>query len=146
MKVKEKYHKDQMLIYFASSYTSPIPMLVARRYEEIRQITADVLRLVPTIVPFSPICYTHQFGHLNVDWLSRMDLHMLHVSDCCLVIMQDGWCESKGVQLERDYCQRHNIPLFHCFPHAVVDFCHELWDKRLEIKEQNKIRSFKNEG
>ena len=145
MKVKEKYHPDQLLVYFASPYTSDIPMIVARRYEEIRQITADVLRLVPTIVPFSPICYTHQFGHLNIDWLCRMDFHMLDVSDACIVVMQEDWLESEGVTAERDYCQRHDIPLFHCFPHAVLDTCRELWDRRLEIKEQNKIRSFKND-
>ena len=139
----EKYHPDQILLYLASPYTSDIPMLVAGRYQEIHAITAEVLRLVPTIVPFSPIVYTHQFGYLNVEWLSRMDFHMLDVSDCCLVVMQDGWLESEGVQAERDYCQRHNIPLFHCFPHAVLDMCRELWDRRLEIKEQNKKRGFK---
>ena len=141
----EKYHPDQLLIYLASPYTSDIPNIVASRYEEIKQITAEVLLEVPTIVPFSPIAYTHQFGYLNVDWLSRCDFRILDACDACLVIMQDGWLESKGVTAERDYCQRHDIPLFHCFPHAVLDMCRELWDRRLEIKEQNKIRSFKND-
>ena len=139
----EKYHSEQILVYLASPYSSDIPMIVARRYQEIHAITAEVLLSVPTIVPFSPICYSHQFGHLNLEWLSRMDFHMLDVSDCCLVVMQEGWLDSGGVTKERDYCQRHDIPLFHCFPHAVLDMCRELWDRRLEIKKHNKKRGFK---
>ena len=142
MKIIEKYHPDQLLVYLASPYTSDVPMVLARRYQEIHAITAEVLRLVPTIVPFSPICYSHQFGHLNVEWLARMDFHMLDVSDCCLVVMQEGWVDSEGVQAERDYCQRHDIPLFHCLPDNVLNVCRELWDRRLEIKAQNKKRGF----
>ena len=136
----EKYHPDQLLVYFSNPYTSDIPMLVARRFEEIRQITAEVLLSVPTIVPLSPIAYTHQFGHLNVDFLTRIDYRLIDACDACLVVMQKGWLESEGVQAERAYCQRHEVPLYHTKPETVIETCKSLWNQRLIIKELNHRR------
>ena len=124
----EKYHPDQILVYLASPYTHDSPMIVARRYEEIKQITAEVLLQVPGIVPFSPICYTHQFGHLNVDWLARVDYRMLDASDACIIVKQQGYECSHGVTSEKEYCADHGIPLYFAVPKEVVSVCETLWE------------------
>ena len=133
-------HEKQLLVYFASPYSSEIPMIVARRYQEVFQITAEALLRDTRIVPFSPIVYTHQFGHLNIDWLQRMDFRMLDACDAALFIQMEGWTESEGMLAEKRYCQQNDIPLYYASSERVHEVCRQIWDARQEIMEANTIR------
>ena len=128
---------DQLLVYFASPYTHEVPMIVARRYQEIFKITSEILLRDNKIVPFSPIAYSHQFGHLNIDWLKRMDYRMLDACDAALLLQMEGWSESKGVLAEKRYCQQNGIPLFYSSVDRILEICNGIWESRFEIREAN---------
>jgi len=123
--------KNQLLVYFATPYTHPEPQIVMKRFVEVSQITAQVLLEVPEIVPFTPIGYTHQFGHLEgIDWLDRVDYRMLKACDASIFIQMQGWSKSEGMLKEKRFCQQNGIPLFYALPEDVVKRCREIWHYR----------------
>ena len=61
----------------------------------------------------------HPFAEVKpIDWYS-FDLTFLAKCDILLVILLEGWAESKGVQMEINFAKMHNIPIFEVPPQAV---------------------------
>ena len=115
--------RNQKLVYFASPYRSANPVVVAKRFVDIHKIVEQVLLDFPVIIPFSPIVYTHQFGHLGIRWLDRMDYFMLDISNVLIVVQLDDWLESEGVKKEIDYALDNDIPIYYAPPCKVMDIC-----------------------
>ena len=92
------------MIYLASPYSHPDPMVREARFDAACRATADSVRAGQ--VMFSPIVHGHplvRFG-LPTDWAfwRRFDAEHLRRCDELLVLRIDGWRESEGVQAEME--------------------------------------------
>ena len=98
------------MIYLASPYSHPDPAVMQRRFEDVRAVTAALLRRGEIV--YSPIVHGHAIAtahELPTDhdfWL-RHCFAMLERADNLHVLMLDGWKESKGVQAEIDWWKAH---------------------------------------
>jgi len=90
------------LIYLASPYTDPDPVVITRRYEAACRAAAELIRQGKTV--FSPICHSHGIARYGVpiEWgfWQRHGRRFLEVCDEVVVLMLNGWQESVGVQAE----------------------------------------------
>ena len=91
------------LVYLASPYSHEDEAVQVRRYREAKDVTAALWQAGYTVI--SPILYTHD---LSVsygisggyeEW-QRLDEKLIRAADVVLVLMLDGWRESKGIQAE----------------------------------------------
>ncbi len=90
------------MIYLASPYSHPDPMVRETRFDAACRATAALIRAGHVV--FSPIVHGHPlvgFG-LPTDWAfwQRHDLEFLRRCDELLVLKIDGWKKSAGVQAE----------------------------------------------
>jgi hypothetical protein len=108
-----------MLTYLASPYSHPDPDVMHHRYE-LACAAAGVLMKCGHKV-FAPIAHSHRIGQLigsSVDhdfWLEQ-DFAILRHCDQMLVLLINGWKESKGVQAEIEFCKARAIPVEYLFP------------------------------
>ena len=97
-----------MLIYLASPYQHEDRNIMIDRFETVRAITAQLISEQDHVIPYSPIVYTHDLSDYvdaDFDWRD-WDIHILEKCDVMVVLMMDGWKESKGVQKEIAYCEK----------------------------------------
>ena len=90
------------MIYLASPYSHPDPVVREARFDAACRATADLIRGGQAV--FSPIVHGHQlvrFG-LPTDWAfwQRFDEEHLRRCDEVLVLQIDGWRDSVGVRAE----------------------------------------------
>jgi Domain of unknown function (DUF1937) len=90
------------MIYLASPYSHPDPLVREARFDAACRATAKLVRAGRVVV--SPIVHGHplvRFG-LPTDWgfLQRFDVEHLRRCDEVVVLQIDGWRESEGVQAE----------------------------------------------
>lgn len=107
-----------------------------RRVDKINEIVARIINEQDAIIPFSPITYTHPFAKkcLDVDWY-QWDLEFLRRCDAILIITLPGFMTSKGVQIEKNDCQKRGVPIFYATPADVVERCREIGQYLLNEKE-----------
>ena len=90
------------MIYVASPYTHPDPIVREARYRAACRQVAEMLRC--GIHAFSPICHSHPLVEYGVpgDWTfwRDYDLKFLAMCDEVWVLMLDGLKTSTGVQAE----------------------------------------------
>jgi Domain of unknown function (DUF1937) len=90
------------MIYLASPYSHPDPLVCKARFDAACRATADLIRAGKTV--FSPIVHGHPLVHfgLATDWTfwQRCAREYLRWSDEVLVLQIDGWQESEGVRAE----------------------------------------------
>lgn len=89
--------------YLASPYSHPNPNVRLARFTTVC-IAAGQLMNAGEII-FSPIAHTHPIAvtcdlPLGFDYWEKYDREMLAACDEIIVLMLDGWRESKGVQAE----------------------------------------------
>ena len=101
------------LIYLAAPYSDSDFEYEWQRYDVNKVITANMI-LAGDLV-YSPILHSHHLGNLSAmmndyDWYA-FDLRMLRKCDKLVVLMLDGWRESKGVKLEIAEAQRLGMPI-----------------------------------
>jgi hypothetical protein len=94
------------LIYLASPYSHPDPLVREARFDAACRATVDLIRAGHVV--FSPIVHGHplaRFG-LPTDWSFWQRFDEEHLRRCCevLVLQADGWRESEGV---RAYWERN---------------------------------------
>jgi len=90
------------MVYLASPYSHPDPLVRATRFDAACRATAKLIRTGRAV--FSPIVHGHplvRFG-LPTDWKfwQRFDAEHLRRCDEVLVLQIDGWRESEGVRAE----------------------------------------------
>lgn len=103
-------------IYLACPYSDPDPAVRRYRYMAVTAAAAAQLTKFGSLV-FSPVTHSHylaeqfgcsQDGGFWKDWyLSFLEHWATHL----YVLQLQGWEESKGVNAEIDYAERHNIPI-----------------------------------
>ena len=90
------------MIYLASPYTHPDPVVQEERFHAVCRHAAEMMRC--GIRVFSPISHTHPIAAhgLPGDWGFWKDYDRAFIEMCSevLVLKLPGWEESKGVRAE----------------------------------------------
>lgn len=122
--------KKKPLIYLAAPYWHPEPLEIESRFCAMNKITAQIISEQDAVIPFSPISYTHRISHHcedDFDWYT-WDLQFLARCEGMIIMMLDGWEESKGIQIEIGFCKRHGIPYTYSTPEKILRACRWLAD------------------
>lgn len=100
------------MIYLASPYSDPSPVVRENRYDLALDATAYLMR--QGIVVFSPIVHCYEIqqryklpGDHNF-WLTY-DEGILRRCFAMWILCIEGWRESKGIASEMKFCERNNI-------------------------------------
>ena len=90
------------MIYLASPYSHPCPVVRYTRFTAVCRQAAEMLRC--GIPVFSPIAHSHAIAahDLPLDWTfwQRFDRQFIEICSEMWVLTMDGWQESRGVQAE----------------------------------------------
>lgn len=102
------------LVYLATPYSDPDAEVRERRYREVNRVAADLMR--DGLHVFSPISHTHAIaaaGDLPKGWefWQAYDRAVLATCRKVIVLMQEGWRESKGVQAEIEIAREMGLPV-----------------------------------
>lgn len=102
------------MIYLASPYSHPDPLIRKTRFLLAQQVTGILLKR--KIWVYSPIVHCHEivekfslpgdaafWKEFNIDFLRR--------AEGMFILTIDGWEESKGIQQERDFAREAGIML-----------------------------------
>ncbi len=112
------------MIYIASPYTDPDPAIRQARYRAACLATAELMRHGLNV--FSPIVHSHPLAELGLpsDWgfWQRIDRDMLVRCDELVVLMLDGWRQSRGVTAEIELAHGYDIAVRYVLLERVSDF------------------------
>ena len=102
------------LIYLATPYSHEDATVREMRFKEVNKCAASLMGSGMHI--FSPISHTHPIaveGDLLKGWefWEKYDRKMLASCDGVIVLQQDGWKESTGVQAEIKIAEELGIPV-----------------------------------
>jgi hypothetical protein len=106
------------LVYMASPYSHPDPSVMEARFTSACREAARFMR--KGVLLFSPIAHTHPIAQFDLpkDWTfwARYDRFILE--KCCgvLVLMLDGWEQSKGVAGELLIAAELGLPVLRVAP------------------------------
>lgn len=112
------------LVYLASPYSDPDPLVQAERHEAVCYAAAALMR--QRIMVFSPIAHTHPIaccGGLPTgwEWWKKYDRLYLDACSRMIVLQLLGWEESKGVQDEIRIMQAMGKPIEYLTLGAVLN-------------------------
>jgi len=99
-------------IYLASPYTHPKPSVMGDRAWLAGRAARNIG--AAGIPVYSPIVHWHDIGStFPRDWefWAELDLPLLRASRLVVVLMLQGWEESRGVQAEIAEARTHGIPV-----------------------------------
>lgn len=102
------------MIYLASPYSSPDPLIMKTRFLIAEQVTAGML--ANNMWVYSPIVHCHELAtkfKLPTDFgfWQRYNREMLRHAETMAVLQIPGWKESKGVQAEIEFARLAGIEL-----------------------------------
>lgn len=101
------------MIYLASPYSSPDPLIVRTRYLLALQVTETLMGKGEFI--FSPIVHCHPLAIPTSDgsfeFWHRYNFDMLRRADLLYVLAIPGWKKSTGVQAEIEFARLAGIPI-----------------------------------
>ncbi len=91
------------MIYLATPYSHPDHSTMIRRYETVNRVCAELLSQGKFV--YSPITHNHPLAELKElprgwDYWSKFDRRMLQCCNKVVVLRQEGWETSIGVQAE----------------------------------------------
>lgn len=106
------------LIYLATPYSHPCPVIRWVRFETVNRIAADMM--LRGLFVYSPISHSHpiaQYG-LPKDWeyWNKIDTFFLSICKKMIVVMADGWKESVGLKSEIQIAERIGIEIEYILP------------------------------
>ncbi len=109
------------MIYLASPYSHPDPLVREARFDAACHATAEMLRAGHAV--FSAIVHSHplvRFG-LPSDWKFWEQIDREHLKRCdeVVVLMLDGWRESRGVQAELRFAAELGKPVRYVIPELI---------------------------
>lgn len=102
------------LIYLATPYSHPDELVRIARFEAVNKVAASMMR--SGLHVFSPISHTHPIalaGDLPLGWefWEAYDRAILSACGKVVVLMLDGWKESKGVTAEIAIAREMGLPV-----------------------------------
>ena len=113
-----------ILVYFATPYSHESSEIVEERAQIAIEITRTIIKSQKTVIPFTPIAYSHQYNELQgINWVRDIDTHFLIHCMAMAVVMIPGWRESKGIQEEINFCRKHDIPIWYVTPERILNVC-----------------------
>ena len=100
--------------YIASPYSSPNGVVMTERFKQVESFVAQLL--IADHFVYSPIVHCHELarGHelrTDFDYWQRYNRAMLSKASLLIVLMLDGWEDSKGVQAEIAFAEQCGIPV-----------------------------------
>ena len=101
------------MIYLAAPYSHEFDSVKEHRYHCVNRIAAILIAGGEMV--FSPISHSHPIAKCGIDgdwdtW-SEFDLRMIEICDEMVVLMLDGWRESKGVKAEIERAKYLQMPI-----------------------------------
>ena len=101
------------MIYLASPYLHPDPMVREQRFDDACEFAARLIRAGAVV--FSAIAYSHpmvRFG-CGDGWAhwKRLDTEMIRLAAAVVVLKLDGWQQSAGVLAEVKLAESLSIPI-----------------------------------
>ena len=109
------------MIYLASPYTHPDPSVREARFDAACLATAELVRAGHVV--FSPIVHGHPLVRFDLpiewDYWERIDRVHLQHCDEMVVLMLDGWRESRGVQAEIGLAIEMDLPIRYLPPPMI---------------------------
>lgn len=101
------------MIYLASPYSHPDPVVRQERFEAVCRAAAELIRRGYLV--FSPIAHSHSIAKhgLPLDWgyWERHDRRLLAACDELWVLQLAGWQQSRGVQAEMTIARAAGKPI-----------------------------------
>src|SRR5271157_2943825 len=101
------------LIYLGSPYSHDDPAVVEKRFQAVCRYAASLMRIGVKV--FSPIAHTHPIAQYDLpkgwDFWQQYDEAFLERCDAMIVLMLDGYRESKGLRGETEYMRKHGKPI-----------------------------------
>ncbi len=102
------------LTYLATPYTHADKAVMLKRFEVVNRVASELMRGGKLV--FSPISHTHPIalaGELPTDWhfWKQYDHAVMKCCGDMVVLRQDGWRESVGVNAEIQIAQELDIPV-----------------------------------
>lgn len=104
------------MIYLAAPYSHPIPAVRELRYAQINDFAARLM-LMGRVV-FSPISMSHEIARympdtfvMDHDFWMAVDLPILDRAERLVVLMLDGWQQSRGVKAEVGRARELRLPV-----------------------------------
>ncbi len=101
------------MIYLASPYSDPDPLIRKARYEAACDRTARMLQ--DGALVYSPIAHSHALAERGLpgDWMFWADHNraMLQRCDALVVLALPGWQESEGVRAEIVIARSLGLPV-----------------------------------
>lgn len=126
------------MIYVASPYSSPDPIIQNRRHQNVANFCARGIH--KGFLLFSPIVYAHNLAHTHNlpkdanSWM-RFNLALLRKCEAVYVVCLDGWMESQGVGVELKVAQTLSIPVAHYeLKNGIFWLMDDHWKGHLEEK------------
>jgi hypothetical protein len=110
------------MIYLASPYSHPDPVVRERRYRAACSAAATLMKRGHQV--FSPIAHGHVMAELGLPtcWAYWQDYDRHHLTHCdeVLVLMLSGWKESAGVQAEIRLARELRKPMSYVEPEELI--------------------------
>lgn len=131
---KKVAFKDEAkyIYYLAQPYTAEDEELVRKRYEQGRDAAATLF--LRGWVVFAPIAHGHDMAEHNSlpkawEWWERIDRAFIRHCDGLIVLMLEGWRNSRGVTEEIKYATELQLPIHYLNP-ETMEFIDEedLWE------------------
>ena len=102
------------MVYLASPYSDPSPVIRAQRYQDVRYLTAYLTKQGHVI--YSPIVHFHSVAEqfsmpTDFDFWQRINFAMIDRADALWVHCQMNWVNSKGVAAEIEYAKSLGLPV-----------------------------------
>ena len=102
-----------MLWYIASPYGDEDADLMQRRFDQVCATAARLMREGLSVL--SPIAHSHPIAQYGLpkgwDYWQEIDLMLLKRCDGLIVVMIEGWDDSRGVLAEIDWAAEHGMPI-----------------------------------
>jgi hypothetical protein len=109
------------MIYLASPYTHSDPSVREARFDAACLATVALVRAGHVV--FSPIVHGHPLVRFDLpiewDYWERFDCEHLRRCDEMVVLMLEGWRESRGVQAEIDLAIEMDLPIRYLPPSTI---------------------------
>jgi len=106
------------MLYLASPYSHPDEDVREQRFIDACAASSFLMKRGELV--FSPICHSHPIAQFGLpkgwDFWEKYDREFLEFCSSMVVLMLDGWQESKGVQAEIQIMKEMGKPITHLDP------------------------------
>lgn len=102
------------MIYLASPYSSPDPLVVRTRFLLVEQVTAMLMEQGHYV--YSPIVHCHEIAAkytlpTDFEYWKGYNIDMIRRADAFYVLVIPGWQESKGVVAELEFAKTAGLEI-----------------------------------